>query len=233
MPTNFTAPQWEPDDPTATVRERAYDRVRVTGADAQRYLQSQLTQDVERLGIGERTWSFVLEPGGRICALVRVVRLGEEQFALDTDAGFGEPLVERLKRFRIRVAVDLELESAVVPVDPAAEHLRVRVGWPKMGAEILPETTMVAQTGLSGIAVSFTKGCYPGQELVERMDSRGATAPFVLRSLAVDPVTVPGHELFDESGQPIGVITSVAGTHALAMVRRGVEVGELVGFGPA
>ena len=46
-----------------------------------------------------------------------------------------------------------------------------------MGAEILPGETIPAETGLAETAISFTKGCYPGQELVERMDSRGSTAP--------------------------------------------------------
>lgn len=224
------APHWFPDDPLAAGGERVHDRVLVTGADARSYLQSQLTQDVEALEVGDHRWSFVLEPNGKVTALVRVVRLGAEEFALDTDAGFGDALVERLARFRIRVKVDLENRPAAAVVDEHAEQHRIVVGWPKMGAEILPETTLVAQTGLSGLAVSFTKGCYPGQELVERMDSRGATAPQVLRTVAVDPATTPGQSLCDDSGEVIGVITSVAGSHGLALVRRGVEVGTAVHF---
>ena len=64
-----------------------------------------------------------------------------------------------------------------------------------MGAEIVPGETIPAVTGVTGVAVSFTKGCYPGQELVERMDSRGAEAPASLshrrrrrRGAAGDPV---------------------------------------------
>ena len=60
---------------------------------------------------------------------------------------------------------------------PVDEDGRIAAGWPKMGAEIIPGETIPAETGLDDVAVSFTKGCYPGQELVERMDSRGSTAP--------------------------------------------------------
>ena len=72
-------------------------------------------------------------------------------------------------------------------------------------------------------AVSFTKGCYPGQELVERMDSRAAEAPFALRVLE----DLHGHEPGDEivrDGTVVARITSVAGGRALAYVRRGVEI---------
>ena len=48
-----------------------------------------------------------------------------------------------------------------------------------------PGETIPAETGITDVAVDFKKGCYPGQELVERMDSRGAAAPRRLRVLDV------------------------------------------------
>ena len=57
------------------------------------------------------------------------------------------------------------------------EAARIADGWPAMGVEIEPGETIPAETGVVAVAVDFRKGCYPGQELVERMDSRGATAP--------------------------------------------------------
>ena len=95
-----------------------------------------------------------------------------------------------------------------------------------MGSEIVPGETIPAVTGVVGLAVSFTKGCYPGQELVERMDSRGADAPRTLRILDVDGAEV-GDEVLDAAGDVVGSITSVApgGDHALALVKRGHDVG--------
>ena len=54
------------------------------------------------------------------------------------------------------------------------ERARIEAAWPAMGAEIVPGETIPAETGVASVAVDFRKGCYPGQELVERMDSRGA-----------------------------------------------------------
>ena len=73
-------------------------------------------------------------------------------------------------------------------------------------------------------AVDFKKGCYPGQELVERMDSRGADAPRRLRILDVDDGAKPGDRI-ELEGRDVGVLTSVAGHRALGYVKRGVDLG--------
>ncbi|HEX9260477.1 MAG TPA: hypothetical protein VF855_13135 [Acidimicrobiales bacterium] len=242
------------------------DFVMVHGPDAGTYLQGQLSQELRDLAVGEARWSFVLQPTGKVDTLVRVLRSGDHAFVLDTDAGFGETLVARLNRFRIRVKVDIEpiewtclavrgaevaaLPGSVAvpawwgsgradgvdllgpePVAPTAvaegdldryESARVAAGWPSMGADITGDS-IPAETGLVEVAVSFTKGCYPGQELVERMDSRGATAPRLLRALDLTGPAAAGDRVLAGSSDA-GVITSAAGSHALALVRRTVEV---------
>jgi len=113
----------------------------------------------------------------------------------------------------------------------AAEDLewaRVVSGWPAMGTEIVPGDTIPAETGLAAVAVNFQKGCYPGQELVERMDSRGARAPRQLVRLTIDAVSVPGDPIVHD-GAEVGTITSVAGTTVLGYVRRGIALGTPVG----
>ncbi|MFQ5557854.1 MAG: hypothetical protein ACE5GB_10170, partial [Acidimicrobiales bacterium] len=69
------------------------DVVRVTGADAEGYLQGQLSQDVVATSVGGWAWSLVLQPVGRIDAWLRLHRLAEHEFLLDLDAGFGPALV--------------------------------------------------------------------------------------------------------------------------------------------
>src|SRR5207342_1233322 len=88
------------------------------------------------------------------------------------------------------------------------EDQRIAVAWPKMGAEIVPGETIPAETGLADVAVSYTKGCYPGQELVERMDSRGSTAPRHLMVLPRHADDVPGAAVISDAAS-IGTITSV------------------------
>ncbi len=220
------------------------DVLQVSGPDAATYLQSQVSQDLRPLAVGDSTWAFLLQPNGRIDVLARVWRTGDEVFVLDTDEGYGEVLAARLTRFKIRVKADIaalawrcvavrgEGAAGVAggvpswgggvdllgpdPQPPAgavagtAEQLlaaRVDAVWPQMGAEITPGETIPAETGITDVAVSFTKGCYPGQELVERMDSRGATAPRRLQRVRL--------------ADGVGEITSAAGEWALAYVKRG------------
>ena len=98
-----------------------------------------------------------------------------------------------------------------------------------MGREIT-EVTIPAESGVVPFAVSFTKGCYPGQELVERMDSRGSQAPrFVRRLRGGGHAPDDGAEL-SHDGKLAGHITSVAsvddGWIALATLARAVQPGD-------
>ena len=65
------------------------DVVRVSGPDAQSYLQGQTSQDVAGLGAGASAWALVLQPQGKLDVFVRVFRLGPDEFLLDSDAGMG------------------------------------------------------------------------------------------------------------------------------------------------
>ena len=87
--------------------ESPRDVVEVSGADAASYLQSQVSNDLRMLAVGSSTWSFLLEPTGKVAVLLRVWRRADEVFVLDTDAGFGELMIARLSRFKIRVKVDI------------------------------------------------------------------------------------------------------------------------------
>lgn len=241
--------------------------VTAEGADAASFLHSQLAQDIASMQIGESRHSFLLEPTGHITTLLRVVRQSENLFSLDTDAGHGQAIVDRLKRFILRSKVELVLSDwrvrayrgenvvgeigdvrgrAVVAhggtdaIDVVAplndlpvlgdvteqgyiEMLRVDAGWPHMGIDILVGD-IPATSGVVQACVSFTKGCYPGQELVERMDSRGASAPVVVRSLSRDGVGV-GMRL-EENSKTVGTVTSIGFTRALARVDRSSTIGE-------
>jgi folate-binding protein YgfZ len=216
-------------DPAA-IDADARDHVIVEGPDASTYLHSQIAQDIRELAVGDSCWTLVLEPTGKVDSLARVTRTNDEVFDFDTDAGFGEMLAARLSRFKIRVQAEISVVPAASP-DPSAAHeiTRVAAGWPRMGFEIVPGETIPAVTGVVAVAVSFTKGCYPGQELVERMDSRGADAPRSLRIVDVAGGARLGDPLLDAHGAEIGTITSVSplGDLALASVKRGHDVGRL------
>jgi len=126
--------------------------------------------------------------------------------------------------------VDLLGPAVALPAGVAAgdadayETWRVAVGMPAMGLE-LDESTIPAEAGVVDISVSFTKGCYTGQELVARIDSRGNRTPRKLRRVVLPPglQAAPGATLSAEDGHEVGVLTSVGGPFALAYLRREVE----------
>ena len=101
------------------------------------------------------------------------------------------------------------------------EHARVLAVWPIMGVDMTSDSTP-SETGLTDVAVSFTKGCYPGQELVERMDSRGATAPRSLRLIRAEVGARVGAAVMLD-GQEIGIYTSVCQEFALALIKRSAD----------
>lgn len=115
----------------------------------------------------------------------------------------------------------------------ALDAVRVECGVPAMGAELTADT-IPAEAGqwLIDASVSFTKGCFTGQELVARIDSRGGNVPRPLRGVVVDGDAVPpvGAAVVVD-GDEVGRLTSVARSAALgaavalAPVKRTVEPG--------
>lgn len=118
-------------------------------------------------------------------------------------------------------AVDLRGESVDAGILQGSlddfEEARIIAAWPTMNIDVT-ESSIPAETGITDVAVSFTKGCYPGQELVERMDSRGSIAPRQLRYVVVKDGTVVGQEV-DFDGR-MGLVTSIRGVHALVSFKR-------------
>ncbi|HTZ09398.1 MAG TPA: glycine cleavage T C-terminal barrel domain-containing protein [Acidimicrobiales bacterium] len=112
--------------------------------------------------------------------------------------------------------------AGAVACDRAAwEAVRVEAGIPVMGAE-LDERTIAAEAGLVERTVSFTKGCFTGQELVARLDARGNRVARHLRGLVgeegADPgAFVPGAGLSQED-KAVGAVTSVAWSPGLGRV---------------
>jgi folate-binding protein YgfZ len=141
-------------------------------------------------------------------------------------------------RFR-RAGVDLWLPGSFAEgelpsvhfLDPEqAERLRIERGIPIWGAE-LSEEVIPAEAGLDETAISFTKGCYLGQEVISRIKSLGHVNRH-LRGLQwiKGGALVPGDRLYAESQseKSLGRITSVSppdnGTQlALGYVRRGFD----------
>ena len=130
-----------------------------------------------------------------------------------------------------RVRGALVASGAVVVPERAAEVVRVASGRPRYGVD-LDDGVIPGEAGLNPRAVSFTKGCYVGQETVARLHWRGRPNRH-LRGLRLPGPAEDGAELTTAEGKAIGRLSSVVehpehGWIALALVRREVEPGATV-----
>ena len=119
--------------------------------------------------------------------------------------------------------LDAALEPTVAPDE--LELLRIRAGTPAWGKEI-DDRVLPAEAGLTDRAVSFTKGCYPGQEPIARLHYRGR-ANRGLRVLELEAGPLPAYDAeLELDGKVVGRVTSAAQDNgsvvALAYVRREV-----------
>jgi folate-binding protein YgfZ len=127
-----------------------------------------------------------------------------------------------------RVALDGGAEPAGLA---AWEVARVEAGRPEWGLDI-DDTTIPQEANFDELhAISYTKGCYTGQEVVARVHFRGHVNRHLrgVRAAGAEPPPT-GAQLVDDSGRPVGEVrTGVSsprlGGIALAMVRREVDPG--------
>lgn len=265
-----------------------HDLVWVRGPDAVRFLDGLVSQAVAPMAAGDVARSLLLSPQGKLRAPHLLLR-GDGEVGLLTDAGIGVVVADDLRRFKIRVEVELEPEGrevvgvwgpeaggvvdavvgsapegwarrdgsvvtaapfahvplprwVVVGLPPdelvaagavragrlAADAVRIEAGEPVTGVDV-DARTIPQEAGLVDDAVDFSKGCYLGQELVARIDSRGHVNRR-LRGVRVTTNLLPpvGAELV-HGDRVVGAVTSVAESLTLAapvglaLVRREVE----------
>ena len=227
------------------------------GADAVGFLNDLISQRIDDMTDGEVRRSMLLGPTGSIDHLLWVVA-DSDRIGLLTDPGRGEDLAAALGRYRIRVDVDIEQEGEDVWVVVGShdgpdiswagverhlvigqrpdfdemssdeyESLRIASGEPLWDVDI-DSSTMPHETDLVDVTVDFDKGCYLGQELVARVDSRGGNAPRRLRLLIPgDGVLVTGCPVVAPDGE-VGVVTSASESLGMGRLKRSAEVGDRV-----
>ena len=124
---------------------------------------------------------------------------------------------------------EVSLPAGAGDATAAMEVARIRAGWPAMGRELTERTIPAEIPGLIESSVSFTKGCYTGQELVARIDSRGGNVPRPVRLLEIRGDKVSPGAGITVDGKAVGEVTSAAVdqatglTVALGPVHRRVE----------
>jgi folate-binding protein YgfZ len=179
-------------------REREF--VRVAGPDAAGYLQRMVSNDVEALAAGEACPALLLTAKARVIAPLVVLRRADDDFLLLTEPGLGGVVLSHLTRMRLRAQCEIEpeehdsvlvfggdagfasdwpgaremLDAGLEPTlsEEEVEVRRIEAGVPRWEHEI-DDRILPAEAGLDETHVSFSKGCYPGQEPVARLHFRG------------------------------------------------------------
>jgi folate-binding protein YgfZ len=227
--------------------ERGY--VRVKGPDAEDFLERMLSNEIASIEVGGARRALLLTPKGRMIAPLRVARETSESFLLIMEAELAEAVAAALLRSRFAAKCEIAsvpLRGFLHLSDPGRgvpnedfgieawetwdsedldaadaeelEALRIEAATPAWGKE-LDETILPAEAGLDETHISFTKGCYPGQEPVARLHYRGHPNRRLRRLRVVD--ASPGDEIqLDE--KVVGTVTSAVPGKALGYVRREV-----------
>ncbi len=286
------------------VDRSARGKLALSGGEAKRFLQGQVTQDVVALEPGTGAYAAFLTNKGKMLGDLRVLDAGDE-LLLDTERVALQALFNMIRRYSLgfdaelhrrtlergllslvgpqarallgdaaaelgeaehdhlasevdgipvrliatwegvdllvdstrtaELAAALEARGATPVAEEVAEALRVEAGRPRYGLE-LDEGTIPQEAGLNERAVSFTKGCYVGQETVARLFYKGKPNRH-LRGLRLSEPVAPGTEL-TLGERVVGVVGTVAtspqhGPIALALVRREAEPGATVTAGAA
>jgi tRNA-modifying protein YgfZ len=236
--------------------------VRASGRDAVVFLQSMLTNDVQAAPDGGGVYALLLTPKARVVADMEVFRVGDELMLACPPEAVDE-VVGTLERSRFRKKVQFERSSAAVvwgdgaaalarldtpagqlaltgsapdPSEPqdAWQAARVEAGIPLFGVDFDADM-MPAEAGVVERAVSFTKGCYPGQEPVARLHYRGH-ANRGLRGLRYEGGPPPAGSPVTAGERQVGRTGSSAvsprvGSIGLAVLRRDVHDGQTVDAG--
>ena len=210
------------------------------GPDAADYLERMVSNAVATLPVGGSCPALLLTPKARVIAPLVVLRRAEDDFLLLTEPELGDRVARELLRSRFAAKVrigpeehastivvgdatgiptadygepavevlDQEVDAEPIP-DEELELMRIRAGTPRMGRE-LDDRVLPAEAGLTATHVSFTKGCYPGQEPVARLQHRGKVNRR-LRVLRVDGTEALTYDAEIRHGEKaVGRVTSSA-----------------------
>ena len=184
-------------------------RIRVVGPDAERYLNGQVSNDIRLTEDGRIIHACLLDAKGKLQFYVQIHR-EDDDFIVQGPLELAEELLARLDKYLIADDVQLNDES----MDDTAyltipnETRRILDGIPKWPNELFPGI-LPPEAGIEDRAISYTKGCYTGQEVISRMKRAGKINRHLVK-LSLNKPLIPTQSKLIIDGKVAGVITSVA-----------------------
>lgn len=227
--------------------------LRISGADAQDFLQRLVTNDVPATG-DQLTYAALLTPQGKFIADFFLARQ-DDGFLLDVATSHAPQLAQRLTMYRLRADVMIEESPLTVsrgtgtaPDSALPDPRHAAFGWRLYGdtdisdetdwdalrvAHVIPETgieltpdTYILEAGFERLnGIDFRKGCYVGQEIAARMKHKTELKKGLLQVsiTGAAPVGTP----ITSDGKPAGTLYTQNGGLALAHLRFDRATGEM------
>jgi len=211
--------------------------IEASGPDAARYLNGQISNDITLADSGDTISACLLNSKGQLECFVYLRKMGES-YLIDAPLSERENLLNRLDKYLIAddvtltdVSHDFYLSHSLdqsagskanrfgipgadfitdeepEPAFGTFEGIRIFNGAPKWPNELFPGI-LPAEAGLESSAISFTKGCYTGQEVVSRMKRAGKVNRMLVKLLLSKPL-IPKNSRLIVDGKEAGFITSV------------------------
>ncbi len=183
--------------------------IRLTGPDSERYLNGQVSNDVSLATETEPISACLLDAKGKLQASVNIVRDGDD-FLVLAHSSLRDDLMPRLDRYLIADQVELIDESGQHDerLPQLDEATRISKGIPAWPNELFPGL-LPPEAAIEESHISYTKGCYTGQEVISRMKRAGKTNKHLIK-LTLDRPLVPTQSKLLIGEKEAGWITSVA-----------------------
>lgn len=214
----------------------------MNGDDRARLIHALTTNHIQQMQPGDQVYAFFLTAQGRIVT-DSYITCYEESLLIDVPGEMREGIAKHIDHYIIaddvtledvsdstyallladkRVYGPLDQKQHVIgdsALEPATagdfEVYRVEHFHPAFGKDFT-SSTLPQETGLM-YALHFNKGCYIGQEIVERIRSRGHVNKMLVGLIGAEEIPADAKVQFN--GEEIGQVTSAANRSAIAMVR--------------
>jgi folate-binding protein YgfZ len=192
---------------TEQTSNRGY--IQLTGPDSRKFLQGQVTCDMDSLTEEQSILGAQCTPKGRIVYLFKASLDADGRILLETHNSVTDIAITSLKKYAVFFKTEITQIPAPADITPITDLERLRNG----KADITAETTdmfIPQMINLDALGyISFKKGCYTGQEIVARAHYRGAVKRRMHHlSLKSGSLPAPGTEIFDTDDRAIGNVAS-------------------------
>ncbi len=179
----------------------------ISGSDATIFLQGQLTCDVKTLANGKSTLGAYCNIKGKIESLFYLYKIDDE-YILTMHPDLLLPTQNELQKYAVFSKVTLKIDSKSLPKRDLLTEIKQNIPclYPETSNKFFPHDLNLPELK----AVSFTKGCFRGQEIIARMQHRGKLARKMYLFKSDASLLVPGTNITTNNEQNAGTVVCMA-----------------------